>query len=45
MARMKLPKIDLKELDGLKEQNKKERLEFLEYYANYIKKKTFRMPS
>ncbi len=34
---MKLPKIDLKELDALKAQNKKERLVFLDFYANYIK--------
>lgn len=37
MVEVKLPKIDLKELDALKAQNKKERLVFLEFYANYIK--------
>lgn len=39
---MKLPKIILKELDKNQEQNKKERLAFLEFYANWIKNKKFK---
>ncbi len=36
---MKLPKIDLKELDELKRQNAQERMRFIEYYAAFLKKK------
>ncbi|MBI5225636.1 hypothetical protein HY994_00160 [Candidatus Micrarchaeota archaeon] len=39
---MKLPKIDLKELDRVQKENKKERLAFLDFYAQWIKKKTFK---
>jgi len=35
---MKLPRIDLKELEKFKERNFKERLEFLEKYTEWIKK-------
>lgn len=34
---MKLPEIDLKELERLKEQNFKERLEFQDWYVNWMK--------
>lgn len=34
---MKLPKIDLKELEKAKEENFRERLEFLERYAHWVK--------
>ncbi len=39
---MKLPKIDLKELDRVQKQNKKERLAFLDFYAKWIKNKKFK---
>lgn len=35
---MKLPKIDLKELKKLKQDNFKDRLKFIDKYAKYIKK-------
>lgn len=35
---MKLPKIDLKELEKFKKDNFKERLEFIEKYADWQKK-------
>lgn len=35
---LKLPKIDIKELERAKEQNLKERLEFLDQYAEWVKK-------
>ncbi len=35
---MKLPKINLKELERFKEQNFRSRLEFVRFYANWIKK-------
>jgi len=38
---MKLPKIDLKELDRVQKENKKERLAFLDFYAKWIKNKKF----
>ncbi|MDP2749352.1 MAG: hypothetical protein Q8O89_00795 [Nanoarchaeota archaeon] len=34
----KIPKIDLKELNRLKEENFKERLEFIDKYAAWVKK-------
>ncbi len=34
---MKLPEIDLKELKKAKEQNFRERLEFLDWYAEWVK--------
>lgn len=34
---MKFPKIDLKELNEMKKQNQKERIEFIKWYANKIK--------
>lgn len=34
----KLPEIDLEELKRFKEQNFKERLEFIEKYAEWVKK-------
>ncbi len=34
---MKLPKIDLKELRKSIRQNSKERLEFVRFYANWVK--------
>ena len=37
---MKLPKIDLDELKKIKEDNFKERLEFVNTYANWVKKKS-----
>jgi len=36
---MKLPKIDLEELTKFKEKNFKERLEFIEFYTDWLKKK------
>lgn len=36
---MKLPKIDLKELKRLKKENFKERLEFIDSYTEWLKKK------
>jgi len=39
---MKVPKINLKELDEAKKQNQKERLAFLDFYAQWIKKKRFK---
>ena len=36
---MKLPKIDLKELKKQKEENFKDRLRFIERYAEWLKKK------
>jgi len=35
---MKTPKIDLEELKKFKEQNFKERMEFIDKYADWIKK-------
>jgi len=35
---MKLPKIDLKELKKQKEENLKERLEFIDMYTKWLKK-------
>ncbi|MBI4454196.1 hypothetical protein HY636_06130 [Candidatus Woesearchaeota archaeon] len=35
---MKLPHIDLKELKRLKEENFKERLKFIDWYTNWLKK-------
>ena len=35
---MNLPRIDLEELRKLKEDNFKDRLEFIEKYANWLKK-------
>lgn len=35
---LKLPKIDIKELERAKEQNFRERLEFLDKYAEWVKK-------
>lgn len=35
---MKTPKIDLKELKKFKEENFKERLEFIDKYAEWLKK-------
>lgn len=35
---MKLPQIDLKELEKAKEKNFKERLEFIDMYVDWIKK-------
>jgi glutamyl-tRNA reductase len=37
---MKAPKIDLDELKKIKEQNFKERLEFIDKYSEWIKKNT-----
>lgn len=37
---MKLPKINIKELKKLKEDNFKERLEFIDKYADWMKKNT-----
>lgn len=37
---MKLPKINLRELEKQKEQNFKERLKFIGRYAEYIRKNT-----
>jgi len=35
---MKLPRIDLKELEKMKEENFKERLEFVKQYADHVRK-------
>lgn len=35
---MKLPEINLKELERIKEQNFKERLEFQDWYVNWMKR-------
>lgn len=35
---MKLPPIDLEELKRLKEENFKERLKFIDWYTNWLKK-------
>ena len=35
---MKMPKIDLKELEKLKEENFKQRLEFIKKYVEWLKK-------
>ena len=35
---MKIPNIDLKELQKFKKKNFKERLEFIEQYAKWVKK-------
>jgi hypothetical protein len=35
---MKLPKIDLKELEKFKEENFKERLKFIDQYTEWLKK-------
>ena len=35
---MKIPKIDIKELQEAKEQNFKERLEFIDRYTDWLKK-------
>jgi len=35
---MKLPDIDLEELEQFKEQNFKERLEFIDKYAEWVRK-------
>jgi len=35
---MKLPEIDLKELEKIKEENFKERLQFIDKYAEWLKK-------
>jgi len=35
---MKIPKIDLEELKKFKEQNLKERMEFIDKYAEWVKK-------
>lgn len=35
---MKAPKIDLKELEKLKEENFKERLKFIDKYSEWVKK-------
>lgn len=35
---MKIPKIDLKELEKLKQDNFKERLEFIDKYTEWLKK-------
>lgn len=37
---MKTPRIDLKELEKLKEENFKERLKFIEDYVEWMKKST-----
>jgi len=43
---MKMPKIDLEELKRLKEENFRERLEFIDLYAEWIlRKKAARPPS
>ncbi|RLF48099.1 MAG: hypothetical protein DRN10_03095 [Thermoplasmata archaeon] len=36
--KMKIPEIDLKELEKLKEDNFRERLEFIDLYAEWVKK-------
>ena len=35
---MKIPKIDIEELKKFKEQNSKERMEFIDKYAEWVKK-------
>ncbi len=35
---MKIPRIDLKELEKIKEENLKERLKFIDLYTKWIKK-------
>ncbi len=35
---MKYPKIDLEEIEEMKKRNFKERLKFIEFYVNYLKK-------
>lgn len=35
---MKAPKIDLKELEKIKEENFKERLKFIDKYSEWVKK-------
>ena len=37
---MKLPKIDLKELERFKDKNFKDRLDFIDKYVSWLKKKT-----
>ena len=37
---MKLPKINIKELEKIKKDNFKERLEFIDKYADWMKKST-----
>jgi len=37
---MKLPKIDLEELKKFKEQNFRERMEFIDKYADWVKKQS-----
>ena len=39
MTKEKIPKIDLEELKKFKEQNFKERLEFIDLYTEWLKKK------
>ena len=34
----KLPKVDLKKLAEMKEQNRRERIEFIKQYADWLKK-------
>jgi len=36
--KMKIPEIDLKELEKLKEDNFRERLEFIDLYVEWVKK-------
>lgn len=36
MAKLKLPKIDLKELARQKRQNRRERMAFIEWYAKQV---------
>jgi len=38
MANMRIPKIDLKELEKLKEENFRERLRFIGEYTEWLKK-------
>jgi len=38
----KLPVIDLRELEELKKKNFKERLNFIKFYANKVKKESFK---
>jgi len=40
MTKEKTPKIDLEELKKFKEQNFKERLEFIDLYTKWLKKKS-----
>ncbi len=40
---MKLPKIDLKELEELKKRNFEDRLRFIKIYAEWIKKKKLKI--